>query len=278
MNPHSIFLSSPQDPDPYYLKLRDSKDKSSERAYVEQSWSIYKSFCPDQGFINQFAKDPFSSLWHLHLARLLLDSGIKLLKTCDAQPDLCLKIQGKRTWIEVVCTKSGDGADAVRVAPSGVGAVPERQIILRITNALQQKVNQHCDFLTTGAGRGDRYIVALSSGLVPLAELNCGVTNIEKILFGIGNPQWELNMESFEVTSFGYQERQSITKASGATVPTNFFKDDVNIIVSGVLFSPYVFCNHWNCGGNDLLLIRNPQARYPLPDQIFSFEQSFFGY
>lgn len=271
MSDKSIFLKNIEGADWYYSKLRDSKEEAEEREYVEQSWALYKPFCPDSNFRNKLAEDMYPTLWHLHLARLFLDHDFEVLPTEDAEPDLCLVIGGKRVWVEAVCAKPGNGPDAVRVAPRGVGAVPEREIVLRLTNALHEKASQHRDFFVHGRGKGDSYAIALSSGLVPLSDLHDGVTNIEKVLFGIGDFYWQVSTESGEVTKTGYLERSSVTKRSGAEVSTSFFGDRSNSHVSAVLFSHHHFRNNWNLQGKDLILIHNPLADTPMSKKLLPF-------
>lgn len=256
-----------------YKFFRDNERDGDVREAMEVMWKAYQPYCPEHDFRTKATDDIYAAAWHLHLASILLHHNFELVKTDGVGPDLCVVFQDKRIWIEAVSVNSGNGPDAVRVAPSGVSGLPTREILLRVRNGFEEKARQHQRWLSKPEVINDPYVIAINYGLVPMGDIGYGISNIERMLFGLGDFYWTVNPETGETMAGGYKQQTSISKRSGSPVSTNCFRDATYARISAVMDTPQHILNSWNRWGRDITLCHNPFARVPLNKRCFGFGQ-----
>ena len=156
-NSLSFFLSG-QSPDRLYLTIRDgARSRSVEaREFLDQLWRTCAPFL-DSDFREQAAVSFSPRFWEIYLVWTLLQNKISLRqprhRRHSGKPDFC--IASPVAWIEAILATPGEGDNAVPDYLSEEGGwFPEREIILRLRNALESKRKKHEKYLNSGAVSG----------------------------------------------------------------------------------------------------------------------------
>ncbi|HZF12201.1 MAG TPA: hypothetical protein VFE33_25725 [Thermoanaerobaculia bacterium] len=236
------------------------------KSFLQSLWTRAEAYL-DSDLSLKITRDFHQRFWELYLASALLDAGLPLLprksERVMAGPDICISIgPERRIWVEAVAVSPGTGPDAVQEATPGVAQdVPDDPIKLRLLNAFDEKYRKHSAYLKKGVVcPSDPYVIAINAAMVPSAMLEREVPRIVRSLLPFGHSVIHLDRESLKAVGSGHRYQGTVTKLSGAEIPTDAFLNSTFGSVSAVLYSWVDAFNHPDELGADLLLLHNPLA------------------
>jgi hypothetical protein len=257
-----------------YARIRDQTDPHSEerRQLFSEMWAEYAPFAP-KGFAKKLQVEFHQRWWEMYLAVALLRCGFTPKKdSADAGPDVILDVDGRQVFIEAVTPLSGRSSDSVPdPVHNGVSDFPERECLLRLTQALTEKKKRFREYVDAGTVPSDACkIIALSaSDLKQFGTLLDGVHPAPlSVLAGAGPTVVAIGGMNPPYSS----ARNSLTRDSGSPVNAALFETPDFSIISGVLYSPV---DLWNVGlgpEDSLALFVNPAGHVPVP---MSFQSRF---
>lgn len=204
-------------------------------------------------------------------------------------PDFLLAEGDRRVWVEVVCPEpAGIPRDWTEIKMNTVGTVPHGEILLRWTSAIKDKTEK-----LVGSGDGkvigyvpsgvvsdkDVYVIAVNGCQLrhgPFSALR-GISQFPyavEAVFPIGPYQIRIDKDTLKTVGHGYQERFSIPKPNGASVPSSNFLDPCYRMVSAVWAVDFNGCS---VIGSDepSALIHNPNALNPLTKGFLPADEEY---
>jgi hypothetical protein len=256
-----------------YERLRDEYPNThivNRRKFFNELWNEYEPFAP-QDFPNKLQREFHQRWWEMYLFVSLrhLDITPSCFSVDDGEgPDIAIDIGGQKVFIEAVAPTVGTKSDKVPdPIEDGVADFPERECLLRLTQALTYKRDIICKYMKKGVITTDAcIIIALSaSDLNQFGTLLDGVhPALLSVLAGAG---------PLVVTSGGqkppYSSRRSdVKRDSGNPVNTALFEKPEFSIISGVLYSPDDLWNAELQPENNLSLFVNPSAVKKIPNDL----------
>ena len=266
-----------------YERTRKCPSLAETRRQIEGLWRDFRDLCGDANFVAEARKADEKFLqrtWELLLFGVLRRRGFCFARVSSG-PDLCLRNETGRVWIEATAPGPGSGRDAaVREYQTDSGgtlySVNHDKMLLRYTSALRAKARQYSEFVKRREiGSEEPFVVAISAGAINDAEdTPDGLPTVLPALFPI-EQVWELHIPSARESAANYRFRPEVKKLSGSPVSTTAFTTDEYEDISAV-----VFCWHFfDCSaldGHTLITVHNPCARVPLPTGFFPFGREFY--
>jgi hypothetical protein len=258
-----------------YAQIRDSDHEMDRlaRNFVEELWRIYQTYV-DADFERGIAVDFLARYWEMHLACILLQHRLCLLRRDERRrggPDIGIVNGHQMIWIEAVTPGPGmDGSrDRVPAIPTGrAAALPEREILLRYTGAMREKIRRREDHLTARfVSPSDPYVIAVNSAKMPFWGSGDPPTPL-KAVYPFGNQYLTLDRTSGEVLNSAYHRRDSIRNTNDQNVPTDLFLDCSSSGISGALFARDDPWNQNSNSGSHLIYVHNYRASHPLPRSL----------
>lgn len=271
----SIFRTDIKIKDPSYKNLCDGTDPAdiAGKKLSETLWKQFESFS-DVNFLEELAIDFDARFWEMDLTVELLNQGLDV--SCPKPgPDVCVTDKEQRIWFEAICPKAGSGADEV---PSpmvgGITKVPEEQIKLRYTSAIQEKFNRYESYCEKGTiEKEEPYVIAINSCQIPSAKADWNPPRIVRTVFPIGGDVLKVNRSTGE-TTVGFEFSATIQKSSGTEIYIQYFINPKYSGISGILFS-YSDCCNRPVSQNDWIFIHNPLARNPISHGLVSCSMEY---
>ncbi len=271
----SIFRTDVKVEDPSYENLRDGTNSAeiAGRKLTEKLWEQFEPFS-DAHFSGELAIDFDARFWEMDLTVDILNQGLSV--SCPKPgPDVCVSDNGQSYWFEAICPRAGSGKDEV---PSpmvgGITKVPEDQIKLRYTSAIQEKFNKYELYCEKGTiEKNEPYVIAINSCQIPSARADFNPPRIVRTVFPVGGEILKVNKATGE-TEVSFAFSATVQKASGAEIDIQYFIDPKYSGISGILFS-YSDCCNRSAKKNDWVLIHNPLADNPLPHKFVSCMQEY---
>lgn len=269
--PRTLFIE--QGTDKVYEAIREEiNDRCREaRDFVEELWPRVGHFL-DPGFSSKLGQQFHQHFWELYLAATLHDSDLRLEKQGSAKgPDILLQAANQRTWVEAIAVEPGNGADAVTEAtPGDVRDVPDDQIKLRLTNALDEKFRKYQDYIRKSiVSDSDRFIIAVNAARVPSARKERELPRIVRTLFPIGHEILHIENETGRLVRSTYEYQGKVLKQSGTGISTTAFQDPRYEGISAIIYSCSDVFNRPDILGSDCVTVHNPLARNPLSRNFF---------
>jgi len=259
-----------------YTNLRDWNDSHSaeRREFFKSWWHEYAPFAP-KGFPKKLQIEIHQRWWEMYLVVGLLHLGFIPNKSkTDIGPDVIIDVGDQQVFIEATAPSVGDPQTSDRVPDRVYNKVtdfPERECLLRLSQALTGKCRQIHDFVDEKKIPSDPCtIIALSA-----SDLNQFGTHLDaahpallSVLAGAGP-----TVVPFDGKQPPYSSRRSTLKRnSGSEVDAALFEDKSFSIVSGVLYSAIDLWNATLHPENTLTLFVNPLAINPIP---YDFQKRF---
>ena len=204
-------------------------------------------------------------------------------------PDFLLTDGKRNIWVEVICPRpAGVHQEWLEINTNTAGSVPHEAILLRWTSAIKEKTEKLIGdtegkvkgYLSTGiVSDEDIYVIAINGCQLrhgPFPALH-GISQFPyaaEAVFPIGPFQIRIDRETLKSVGTGYQERYSIPKPNGSSVPSHAFLDPRYKMVSAI------WAVDLNCAtviGNPepSALIHNPNAANPLPPGFLLADDEF---
>lgn len=264
--------------DPAYLNLRAGGQDHlvAARSFIESMWAQFHGFA-DANFLTEVRRDFHARFWEMYLTCTMLQSANRLgyrVSCPKPGPDILLEFESGRVWVEAVTATNGAPGlpdTLVQPNPDGSTTIPEEKIVLRYTNAIQEKYRKYLRYLRYGRVRkGDAYIVAINAALLSYRGIHAedDAPPFLKALYPLGRFQVLISRDSGEIVGHQNEARFEITKASGKKVGVQTFLGRPCRGISAVLCS---FANAVYDGaslGSDFELAYNPMGRSPLHPRI----------
>jgi hypothetical protein len=255
-----------------YSRLRDWPDSDSEerRQFFSALWAQYVSFAP-KGFEKKLQFEFHQRWWEMYLAVALLRLGFTLKKNrADVGPDISLEVEGQKVFVEATAPSIGRSSDRVPdPVHNGVANFPERECLLRLTQALTEKNARFRAYVDAGTVPHDAcMIVALSA-----TDLNQFGTLLD-VVHGHPAPLSVLAGAGPTVVTKGGKKppcssrRDTLVRDSGSPVGTTLFESPEFSIMSGILYSPADLWNALLDPGDSLSLFLNPSASARIPKAL----------
>lgn len=267
--------------DPGYVTQSAGLPRRKVKEWMEELWEQYESYADSQ-FLEDFKRQFAQRSWELYLGATLLNRGFKLGQHSNAGPDFDVQNdEGERlTWIEAIATHKGKGSDKVpEMVNRGVMDLPEEEMLLRISNALDKKFKKYGEELGKGVVKeSEPYVIAVNRS--PLDHVDATLPLILKALFGIGHQALRIMVggKRQEKPESFWSGRSKVGKRSGKDVPMLFFVDPAHSGVSAVIYSVDSILNSPRRPqemGESFVIAHNPLAKNPLPDGFFPFGDEY---
>jgi hypothetical protein len=156
--------------------------------------------------------------------------------------------------------------------PKALTTIPEEKIVLRYTNAIQEKYRKYLRYLRDGrVGKNDAFVIAINAAnlLHRWTQAEDDAPRFLKAVYPLGRYQLILDRLSGNIVGHQNETRFEITKASGKKVEVLAFLDRRWRGISGILCS---FAHACYSGplGLDFELAYNPLGRAPLPPDLIT--------
>jgi hypothetical protein len=141
----------------------------------------------------------------MYLFCALEDRRISVHKTKSIGPDFSIELGGNRYWVEAVAPTAGSGSDKVPYPVLGkAGYVPREPILLRYTNALDDKLRKWRKWLAwldkNIVDNDDGYIIAINGLGIPDATCGFEYPYIIQSLYPVGPFAVNFDRESLAVS------------------------------------------------------------------------------
>ena len=156
--------------DPAYRNVRDNHARADQGEFIDSLWFRYRDLA-DPHFREDARNHFLERFWEMYLAVTLRERGFQLTRIGDKGPEFYFLHNGRKVWVEAVAPRPGEGKDRVPDYPYGqVYTVPTEKILLRFTNALDEKRNKYIKALKDKIIEPiDIYLLAINSRSIPHA-------------------------------------------------------------------------------------------------------------
>jgi hypothetical protein len=272
----SFFIDGPAE-DSGYVNVRDRADCSKYRKFVEQLWQRYYTLA-DTNFRTNARDDFLQRFWEMYLAVVLMERGFNLNRGEEEGPEFFVMVGSKKIWFEAIAPESGNGPDKV---PNDnvygeVYSVPTEKILLRFTNALDEKRKKYKIALDKGIiSNEDQYVLAINSRGIPNGWLGNSLLYYVQAFLPIGPLTYEIDKNTNAITDKYYQYSPEISKLNGSSVSTNSFLDLNASFCSAVIHSHADCTINLNRLGDEFSVLHNPKAGRPLNMSVFEWCEQF---
>jgi type I restriction enzyme S subunit len=232
----------------------------------------------DDGFISKITKDPknidmlLEGVWEMQLASSLTRAGYQPTKKPHG-PDFKIEVEGRSVWIEAIAPTKGErGSPDTVPEQSAYGVVsewPERQLLLRYTSAIKEKMEKQLKYLKAGIiDETDPYVIAISSICLSWMGAFRGVNQLPYAvtsLFAIGPIQLTFDRESGGMTQ-DYAHQPLLFNKNNAPIAADQFLNPAYRHVSAVLsVDSSIVHTGLPAQGHESVMVHNPLALAPLP-------------
>ncbi len=266
------------------LKAAQSGYEQVLRDMLVGMWATYEPYA-DPDFRQGFARDVDGRFWEMYLGCTLLEAGRELLPVVErqrdgGQPDLCVREEGRRIWIEAITPDDGAaGPDQiVRPVPINQGghliAAPIRQAQLRTSSAFWTKAQKISRYLQQGViAQDDKRIIAISASRFGAYVSEHPLPLIMTTLFPVGDAFVTIDTETEDVVEEGFHPSPEIQRQGGA-IPRSAFLDHRFSHISGVIWSR-VGIGNLSRQIRPLTYVHNPLADVPLAARWGGWDREF---
>jgi hypothetical protein len=266
-------------PDRAYCNLRDSAEGAEWRAFCESLWKRYQPYA-DNHFLDEIRIQFHQRFWEMYLAVTFLDRGYELHRHKDGGPEFGIDIGDRRYWLEAIAPNPGEGPDAVPQLEYNVPAgsiVPQKQIILRLMNALAAKRTKWKKDLDGGlVSERDGFVIAMNGRAMRWAGFGAEMPYIVKGIYGFGNLAVTFDRRTLEVVDTKHLHRPTIAKASGSGVSAQPFAARECPEVSATLYSNVDAVNLPGVLGADFMMLHNLEPNVPLQLGALRFYREYW--
>lgn len=259
--------------DSYYIASCSIPDR---KKYFDDLYNQFEPYA-DRNFLIDVKNNFHQRTWEMYMACLLLKNDIQI-SSQDIGPDIKIAINGTVIWIECVACTKGSGNDSVPPLryDGSLQDLPEKEMLLRITNSLDDKFKKYKKYINDGiVKKGDIYIIAINRA--DLDHFDPGIPLVFKALFGIGYlsfPMQSLRKTENKREPF-WSIRPAILKQNGKYVSVKFFEAQEHSGISAVIYSKDNILNCRDKSGEECILVHNPFASNSLPEGSFPFFEQY---
>ena len=251
-----------------YMYRGDGGRAQDARKYCDDLWSVFHHHA-DPHFRREFPlREKTHQRWfEMYLTVALVRAGLDVCCPKPSGPDILLKVDERKIWVEATCPTGGlaDSPNSIPpLVPDAVTREPVREYVLRILSSLDAKQKKLRKYIKDGiVAPGDMAVVAINTfgvdGPGPYME-----SHMKRSLYGIGDPVLHMERSTGSVNRISHQEVATICKLKKETgkpekveIGTQPFLDGSIAHISGVLASQVDAFNRSTTLGGDLVLYPN---------------------
>lgn len=258
--------------DATYLHVRDSEDCDEDRAYLDAAWQVLRTHA-DSNFFDEFRRPGNfqARAWELRIAWTLRDIGLNFVGPKPG-PDFAISLGDRTVYMEAIAPHATPSLLGNYEAARSFGTVvPDEEIILRYTGAIEEKMRKLTNYRRTGVVKDqDPFVVALSGANIPQSSIDgAPFPRILQPLFAIGSPYLSFPVGGKGESTTGISRVAERRTVNGGPVSCRIFLQDGHRELSAIVFSAFDIKNRPEVrkrpSGNDFLVIHNPHATNPLP-------------
>lgn len=257
-----------------------SPKRDAVRQFVERICSRFaQAGLADANFERELCSGDEPRFWQRYteaaLACEVLDAGLNVTPSHNG-PDLCIKHEGRKVWIEFTCPEPKGVPDEWLTHEIGHAiSFPHEAILLRWTAAIKEKAEKllggprNIGYLAKGVvGPEDSYVIAVNGRRLrgPFTALK-GISQFPfavEAAFAVGPLQIRIDRDTLKAVGSDHQHRPLIRKPTGAAVPAYTFLDPRFVAVSAVWATDFDDCSVLG-NSKELVVVHNPMAKNPLP-------------
>lgn len=202
----------------------------------------------------------------MYLAVTFLRAGFSV-QCPKPGPDIQLTINGKKIWIEAVCSSPGeqgkpDSVPELKSDPMVFRERPNKEMVLRISSSLHEKQTKFQRWISDGViGPEDLTVIAINTHDIYWARVDIDAL-MPRALYGLGDIVSPIDRTS-QKTVGQRHAREPILKKTGTGSPISVtpFKDGSLSHISAVLGSWEDAYNRTKNLGEELILYPNISAK-----------------
>lgn len=247
----------------------------------------------DSKFVSELTSGSDKKFWSC-ISEALIFEQIKhreliVCPTPGIGPDFLLHSKNRNIWIEVICPEPTKVPKSwLEIQPNIASKLPHNEILQHWTSAIKEKKEK---LLGTSDRKKEGWLrkgIVLHSDCYVIAINGCqmrhgpflglyGISGFPyaiEAVFAIGPRQLTIDKKKLTVASSGHQERFTIENLNGAPVPTDFFLDQSNSMISAIWAVDF---NASKIIGSQeySALIHNPYATNPLPRGFIPCDEEY---
>lgn len=278
------------DADLGYLNINKAEHpiEAQIKESLEALWLKYEPYA-DADFTRQFSLQPDARFWEMYLTTELLNQGRSVCPraerpaaTRDVGPDIRIQEGEQTIWIEAIAPKKGDLQNLDRVpelVPIGEDGIamlaPRRQVELRITGALCQKLNAFNKYRDEGhVAEHDLCMIAISGTHFYAQSGSLGLPCAVTAVYPIGDQYITLDRDSFEVVDTGYHHSLHIDRSAAEPIPRYAFLHNSFSAIAGLIWSRRTIGNFMG-QGHDFVLVHNASSFNRFPTGWIDWAEEF---
>jgi len=263
-----------------YINTRDEDNYSSNKLFIEQIWPIYRPYA-DRHFKKDAKFHFHERFWEMYLGVTLIKRGYSINGPISQGPEFYIDIGSSKMWFEAIAPSRGEGNDAVPESPlEEVTETPQREILLRLTNAVAEKYKKYkLDKQKGNIQNDDLYIVAVNGSRIQPGLYGVKIPFIVQALYPAGDFTITLDSSTGQIYGSYYQYNDNITKINKSRVPTDNFINNEYCGISAVIYS---YADPWNGKdelnlGSEFIIIHNLKADNKLQRGFFPFGVEYWA-
>jgi hypothetical protein len=285
-------------PDPIFLHHKDCEGKKDVCHFIELIYQEVAPFLGDKNIEQRLQESFHSFVWQFYLGYILKHNGLKLSKASAFGPDYVLEYG---VIVEAVVPTRGEGENKTfhhddlepeevspgfKMYPVVSRIFPDPKIILRITSAINSKLDQYQSWKKSNLILKDSpYIIGINALMLD-AHSSDDFSYGARVCFGIGPTQINIpvrthknqNIEDRGITTT-IRFDSHLKKHNGVDVLTSLFFDDRYKDVSAIAYSSHYIANVMDDPGRDIEIIANPNAKNPIDLNSFKkFKRTYIEY
>lgn len=266
-----------------------SESEAEYYKWLQELWIKYREYAPPS--FKQSIENNNNSVdaltWEMLLANMLIDAGFTLERaTTTDQPDLCIRHQGKRIWIECCMPTRGDPnkpdtdpeIEPTELFVEGkiqdlkVGTFDLEKQTLRFTSATSDKITQYNNWLKKEiCCANDGFIIALHGKNLDFKITDNDLPDIFRPLYGMGDPYVVISNNGNGRIESGYKFNHNIEKSNGSEVSSIMFCSAEYEAISGCLFST----KWWETSRQESCYVKNVNTKNPCDISFSNFAQEY---
>lgn len=286
----SLFDVDGPDLDPGYRNLQAGRcctERTIQRK-LENMWQLYEPYA-DTDFKKKFSKSMDSAFWELYLSVQLIKQGKCLRRRCelskgerDRGPDICVKEDNKKMWIEAVTPEAGAEENLDRVPPTipidpailikndtPAQSEPRREVELRISGAIYDKAQKYRKYVKYNIIEpNDICIVAISLAKFPVSPFN--ISPVVTAAYPIGEKNYNL------LTQFAWHvESWEIDRRGKDNINRTAFLKKCYPRISGIIWSQHKVGNFFLSDCHGISFVHNSAAFCPLSEKWILWNEEY---
>jgi hypothetical protein len=223
--------------DNVFNEICSRDDRDMVRKMIDHMYSSVGDLL-DSNYPYELRCNFYSRYWELYLGYKMKKLGLPLINRDDSTgPDFCLERDGARVWVEAIVPKMGDGVDAVPEVEH-CGFVPNTRILLRITNAMDEKLRKWQGYIDGGMiKKTDAYVVAMNLCDLEYCMMDYTPPRCVSAMYPFGEEYVAIDPITRDMVDCGIQWEEQIIKVSGAPVRKDSFCSENYRGISGLLYA-----------------------------------------